>query len=61
MLVDERYSRNEAIQSGFEPEFVDRVIRMVQRAQYKRALPIIPKISDRTIGHDFRYLRDWGT
>ncbi len=61
MLVDERYSRNEAIQSGFEPEFVDRVIKMVQRAQYKRALPIIPKISDRTIGHDFRYLRDWGT
>lgn len=61
MLVDERYSRDEAIQSGFEPEFVDRVIKMVQRAQYKRALPIIPKISDRTIGHDFRYLRDWGT
>jgi len=61
MLVDERYSRYEAIQAGFEPEFVDRVIKMVQRAQYKRALPIIPKISDRTIGHDFRYLRDWGT
>lgn len=61
MLVDERYSLGEAITAGFRPEFVRRVWSMVQRAHYKRELPVIPKISDRTIGHDFRYLRDWGT
>jgi NAD+ synthase len=59
--VDERYSRAELIGAGFAGAMVDRVFEMVRRSQYKRALPVIPKISDRSIGHDFRYLRDWGT
>ncbi len=61
LLVDERYTMDEVIAAGFERNFVQRVWRMVQQAQYKRELPIIPKITDRSIGHDFRYLRDWGT
>lgn len=61
LMLDERYSRDEAVAAGFERPFVDRVMSMVQRSQYKRTMPIIPKISDRSITHDFRYLRDWGT
>ncbi|MBK8906257.1 MAG: NAD+ synthase [Anaerolineaceae bacterium] len=61
LMLDERYSRDEAVAAGFERPFVDRVLSMVQRSQYKRTMPIIPKISDRSITHDFRYLRDWGT
>ncbi|MCA9936826.1 MAG: NAD(+) synthase, partial [Anaerolineales bacterium] len=61
LIVDERYTLEEAVSAGFSRAFVERVWRMVQRAQYKRALPVIPKITDRSIGHDFRYLRDWGT
>ena len=61
LLVDERYSPQEAVAAGFAPDFVGRVCEMVRRAHYKRALPVIPKISERSIGHDFRYLRDWGT
>jgi NAD+ synthase len=49
------------VEAGFTPEMVQRVWEMVRQAQYKRTLPVIPKISDRTISHDFRYLRDWGT
>lgn len=60
-MVDERYSRAELVGDGFSPDFVDRVVTMIRRSQYKRALPIIPKTSDRSVGHDFRYLRDWGT
>jgi NAD+ synthase len=60
-LVDERYSREEAIAAGFGAAFVDQVIEMVRRSQYKRTMPVIPKISERSVGHDFRYLRDWGT
>lgn len=60
-MVDERFSRDELIADGFAPAFIDKVANMIRRAQYKRALPIIPKLSERTIGHDFRYLRDWGT
>ncbi len=61
LMLDERYSQDEAVAAGFERPFVDQVLKMVQRSQYKRTMPIIPKISDRSITHDFRYLRDWGT
>ena len=61
LIVDERYTLDEAIAEGFAPAFVHQVMRMIQRSHYKRTMPIIPKISGRTVGHDFRYLRDWGT
>jgi NAD+ synthase len=61
LMVDERYAMEEAVEAGFSLEMIERVWEMVQRAQYKRTLPVIPKISDRSISHDFRYLRDWGT
>jgi NAD+ synthase len=60
LLVDERYSPEEAATVGFAPAMIERVLTMVRRSHYKRTLPVIPKISGRSIGHDFRYLRDWG-
>jgi NAD+ synthase len=33
---------------------------MVQGSQFKRRLPVIAKLSTRTIDMDFRYARDWG-
>ena len=61
LLVDERYSPEEAVAAGFSQAMIDRVLTMVRRSHYKRTLPVIPKISGRTVGHDFRYLRDWGS
>jgi NAD+ synthase len=61
LLVDERYSRQEVEEAGFSPQFVGEVLEMIRRSEYKRRMPIIPKLSSRTVGHDFRYLRDWGT
>jgi NAD+ synthase len=37
------------------------MVEMMRRAHFKRHLPIIAKLSQRTIGYDFLYLRDWGT
>ena len=61
LLVDKRYSTEDAVAAGFSESFVDQVWKTMQRSQYKRRLPIIPKLSQRTIGYDFLYLRDWGT
>jgi NAD+ synthase len=61
MLVDERYSTQEVIEAGYPRPFVQKALDMVRLAQFKRVMPIIPKLSGRTIGHDFRFLRDWGT
>jgi len=33
----------------------------IRRNQFKRFLPPIAKLSNRTIGYDFLYLCDWGT
>ena len=61
LLVDQRYSARECVEEGFEGEFVDSVLKRVQRSQFKRMMPPIAKVSNRTIGYDFLYLRDWGT
>jgi len=59
-LVDERFTIDEVAAAGFERALVERVLRMVERSQFKRRLPLIAKLSQRTIGIDFRYPRDWG-
>ena len=61
LLIDQRYSPQEAVEAGFEKKFVDGVTARIRRYQFKRMQPPIAKISNRTIGYDFLYLRDWGT
>lgn len=59
-MVDCRYSRERLVRKGFDPDLVNRVYRRIAANQYKRRLPVILKVSGRTIGADFRYPRDWG-
>ncbi len=59
LLVDERYTVDEVVDEGFDRTFVEEVWRRVKANHYKRTMPNIAKLSKRTIGHDFLYLRDW--
>jgi NAD+ synthase len=59
-LVDERRTRAELRAMGFGDEFMDMIAARVRDSQYKRRLPLIAKLSARTIDRDFRYPRDWG-
>lgn len=61
LMIDQRYSPAECVLAGFAEPFVQSVVRRVQRNHFKRILPPIAKISNRTIGYDFLYPRDWGT
>jgi NAD+ synthase len=61
LLVDQRYSPEECVEAGFEQTFVERVVTRIRRNQFKRMLPPVAKVSNRTVGYDFLYLRDWGT
>ena len=61
LLVDQRYSVHECIDEGFDAAFVNAVMTRVRRFQFKRMMPPIAKVSNRTVGYDFLYLRDWGT
>jgi NAD+ synthase len=61
LLVDQRYSPEDCVAAGFAESFVRSVIEKVRRNQFKRIMPPVAKLSNRTVGYDFLYLRDWGT
>ena len=61
MLVDQRYKPEDCVKAGFTESFVKAVMERVRRNHFKRVMPPIAKLSNRTVGYDFLYLRDWGT
>lgn len=61
LLVDQRYSPQDCVEAGFAPQFVEKVVERIRRNHFKRVLPPIAKLTNRTVGYDFLYLRDWGT
>ena len=52
LFVDQRYTREELIEEGFDSGFVDRVIQRIMSSQFKRRMPVIAKVSNRTIERD---------
>lgn len=59
LLVDLRYTVEECVVAGFERRFIENVWQRVRRNHYKRTVPNVAKLSGRTLGHDFLYLRSW--
>ncbi|MBI4830800.1 MAG: NAD+ synthase [Candidatus Lindowbacteria bacterium] len=60
LMVDNRFAVSELVEAGYDKEFIRKVFNNIQRTQYKRRMPVIAKLSHRTIDRDFRYPRDWG-
>jgi NAD+ synthase len=58
-LVDLRKKPEDIEKMGFRKENIEKIIKLVRDSQYKRTMPPILKLNRRTIGLDFRYLRDW--
>jgi NAD+ synthase len=54
-LVDLRKSKKELIAAGFHKKDLEKIIQLVKKSEFKRHLPPIPKMSARTVGHDFLY------
>ena len=61
LLVDERRSPEACVEAGFKAAMVRKVIERIRRNQYKRLPPVVAKLSNRTLGYDFLYLRDWAS
>ncbi len=59
-MVDRRLIREELVSNGFDADFIDNIYSKVQNSHFKRRMPVIAKVSNRTIDRDFRYARDWG-
>jgi NAD+ synthase len=58
-LVDRRLRPSELIAAGFDAALVNKIRERVRKSHYKRVMPLIAKVSLRTVGHDFLYPRDW--
>jgi len=56
-MVDRRRSLDEVVEMGFDRELVERIARMVARAEFKRQMPPIAKLGTRTAGIDYLYPR----
>jgi NAD+ synthase len=59
LLIDKRTPRRELLSQGFEEAKVDRLIRRIKGSEFKRCMPPLAKISERSVGHDFLYPYDW--
>ncbi|MDO8453145.1 MAG: NAD+ synthase [Sulfurimonas sp.] len=56
--VEERLTRDEVVAKGCDAKMVDMIIGRIFRNQFKRKMPLIAKLTSRTINHDFNYPRD---
>jgi NAD+ synthase len=59
LLIEGRYTVDEVAEQGYDTAFVARVWRQVRANHFKRTMPNVAKLSRRSIGHDFLYMRDW--
>ncbi len=58
-LVDRRMRAEDLVASGFDAGLIALIRERVRRSHFKRVMPLIAKLSLRTVGHDFLYPRDW--
>ena len=58
-LVDRRLRPETLVAAGFDATLVRGIRERVRRSHFKRVMPLIAKVSLRTVGHDFLYPRDW--
>ncbi len=58
LYVEDRLSREEIIKKGVDEKMLNMIISRIFRNQFKRKMPVIAKLTSRTINHDFNYPRD---
>jgi NAD+ synthase len=58
-MVDRRARPAELVAAGFDAALIAKIRERIRRNHFKRVMPLIAKVSLRTVGHDFLYPRDW--
>ena len=58
LYVEERLSRDEIVDRGIDAKMLDMIISRIFRNHFKRKMPVIAKLTSRTVNHDFNYPRD---
>ena len=58
LYVEDRLDKDEIVKKGIDREMLDMIIERIFRNHFKRKMPVIAKLTSRTINHDFNYPRD---
>jgi len=58
LYVEDRISKEEIIKSGVDKDMLEMIISRIFRNHFKRKMPVIAKLTSRTMNHDFNYPRD---
>ena len=58
LYVEERLSYDEILEKGCDKKMLDMIIQRIFRNHFKRKMPVIAKLTSRTLNHDFNYPRD---
>ena len=58
LYVEDRLPYEEILQRGVDKKMLDMIIQRIFRNHFKRKMPVIAKLTSRTINHDFNYPRD---
>lgn len=58
LYVEERLTKEEIMERGCDKDMLEMIIERIFRNQFKRKMPLIAKLTSRTINHDFNYPRD---
>ncbi len=58
LYVEERLSIEKILERGVDKAMLDMIIKRIYANQFKRKMPLIAKLTSRTINHDFNYARD---
>ena len=58
LYVEDRMSKEDIVKMGVDAQMLDMIIGRIFRNHFKRKMPVIAKLTSRTINHDFNYPRD---
>ena len=58
LYVEDRLSADEIVKLGCDSKMLDMIIERIFRNHFKRKMPLIAKLTSRTVNHDFNYPRD---
>lgn len=58
-MIDLRKTDAEIKAMGYRQATIEKIKKMIGTTQYKRTMPPVCKLHGRSVGMDFRYLRDW--
>ena len=58
-LIDRRMRAEDLVARGFDAGLIHKLRARIRQSHFKRVMPVIAKVSLRTVGHDFLYPRDW--